>query len=141
MNIQKSKYFILYEFRTFVLSTVNIVRSRCSLSEHQCSPLSDKLPSPPTYLPKEMGDALDEIESHEAGMRGEVDMWSFGGWDYYWSGDGHLWRAESAPDIGRDISRPYEWKGWVITAGLWLVVLFGAVLDALVIYAALIGGQ
>jgi len=42
-------------------------------------------------------DENEEIRLHEAGFRGEVSMWSFDGYHYWWSG-GILWCAEAKAD-------------------------------------------
>ncbi len=75
---------------------------------------------------------------HARGLRGEVQVWSFDGIDYWWVGD-VLWCAEQK---NRDVTLTDEERFWarVFTAGLALIVLLEVGLCLFVMWFFLSGG-
>lgn len=44
--------------------------------------------------------AAEALATHEAGLRGEVTMWTYNGWDYWWQEDWdgtHLYKVKDYP--------------------------------------------
>ena len=75
-----------------------------------------------------------DAERHEAGLRGEVSVWTFEGVNYWWL-DGRLWARRNRDDVERGLSVPLSveerarvWWTFALmdslAALLWLMLVF-----------------
>lgn len=89
------------------------------------------------------------LEVHQAGLRGEVSMWTHEGWNYWWL-DGHLWAARDRSDEERFAgNRNARFRPWTdedrraAARVIWClraVVAAALLCDAVVLWLAFKGG-
>ncbi|NUQ86298.1 MAG: hypothetical protein HUU11_16455 [Anaerolineales bacterium] len=89
------------------------------------------------------------LNVHQAGLKGEVSMWTHEGWNYWWL-DGHLWAVRDRSDderfAGIRNARFRPWKDedrWAAARVIWCLraVAAAALLcDVAVVWLAFKGG-